>query len=75
MLFGTRIIDNLDDLHCFCRSMMKTPTAAAAVARLYLGTMTFGWSQSSQRVDETVAYDMLERFVAAVDDFVSTTRP
>ena len=44
---------------------MKTPTAAAAVARLYLGTMTFGWSQSSQRVDETVAYDMLERFVTA----------
>jgi aflatoxin B1 aldehyde reductase len=43
--------------------MMKAPVATS-VARLYLGTMTIGWSQSSHRVDEKVARDMLERFVA-----------
>lgn len=32
--------------------------------RLYLGTMTFGWSQSSSKVDESIAATMLERFVA-----------
>ena len=33
--------------------------------RLYLGTMTFGWSQTSSAVDEAVAATMLERFLAA----------
>ena len=36
--------------------------------RLYLGTMTFGWSQTSSKVDESVAAAMLERFVAHHDD-------
>lgn len=31
--------------------------------RLYLGTMTFGWSQSSSKVDEKVAYQMLDSFI------------
>ncbi len=31
--------------------------------RLYLGTMTFSWSQTSSRVDEAVALDMIQRFV------------
>ena len=31
--------------------------------RLYLGTMTMGWSQTSSRVDEPVALDMLKLFI------------
>lgn len=31
--------------------------------RVYLGTMTFSWSQTSSRVDEAVATNMLQRFV------------
>jgi aflatoxin B1 aldehyde reductase len=37
---------------------MKIP-----VPRLYLGTMTMGWSQTSSKVDESVALDMLKLFV------------
>ena len=37
---------------------MKAPTP-----RLYLGTMTVGWSQTSSYVDENVALDMLKMFV------------
>jgi aflatoxin B1 aldehyde reductase len=46
--------------------MMKSPVAVASVsvARLYLGTMTIGWSQSSTYVDEKAAAEMLEHFVA-----------
>ena len=36
---------------------MKMP-----VPRLYLGTMTFAWSQSSSRVDEPVAMEMMQQF-------------
>jgi aflatoxin B1 aldehyde reductase len=36
----------------------------AVVPRLYLGTMTFGWSQTSSRVNEPIALVMLERFMA-----------
>jgi aflatoxin B1 aldehyde reductase len=32
--------------------------------RLYLGSMTFGWSQTSSKVDESVAATMLQRFLA-----------
>lgn len=32
--------------------------------RLYLGTMTFSWSQTSSRVDEAVAKDMVAKFVS-----------
>lgn len=35
-----------------------------SIPRLYLGTMTFGWSQTSSKVDETVALDMVNRFIA-----------
>jgi aflatoxin B1 aldehyde reductase len=31
--------------------------------RLYFGTMTFGWSQTSSYVDESVAFDMLKLFL------------
>jgi aflatoxin B1 aldehyde reductase len=46
---------------------MKSPVTAAvsvSVARLYLGTMTIGWSQSSKYVDDKAASEMLDRFVA-----------
>ena len=33
------------------------------IPRLYLGTMTFGWSQTSSRVDEKVAMEMVQQFV------------
>ena len=48
---------------------MKTP-----IPRLYLGTMTFAWSsQTSSVVDETVALEMLKRFVQHNDDLGETT--
>eukprot|EP00977_Amphora_coffeiformis_P005327 scaffold1140_cov157-Amphora_coffeaeformis.AAC.3 len=31
--------------------------------RLYLGTMTFGWSQTSSKVDESIAAAMVDRFM------------
>jgi aflatoxin B1 aldehyde reductase len=37
---------------------MKMP-----IPRLYLGTMTFGWSQASSKVEEIVAMDMVKRFI------------
>ena len=40
--------------------------------RLYLGTMTFSWSQSSSRVDESVATDMIQRFVAHNEKYGTT---
>lgn len=39
------------------------------VPRLYLGTMTFGWSQTSSKVDIDVATEMMSRFMS----FVSST--
>ncbi|KAL3894086.1 MAG: hypothetical protein SGARI_007852 [Bacillariaceae sp.] len=39
-----------------------------AIPRAYLGTMTFGWSQTSSYVDESVAQKMVERFVAFDED-------
>jgi aflatoxin B1 aldehyde reductase len=33
------------------------------VAKLYFGTMNFGWSQASSRIDEIVAVDMLKAFM------------
>lgn len=42
----------------------KNPvTMRMVVPRLYLGTMTFGWSQTSSYVDEAVALEMLRKFV------------
>mmetsp|Transcript_5474 Transcript_5474/g.6985 ORF Transcript_5474/g.6985 Transcript_5474/m.6985 type:complete len:364 (-) Transcript_5474:34-1125(-) len=33
------------------------------IPRLYLGTMTFGWSQSSSYVDEGIAKSMMQKFI------------
>mmetsp|Transcript_19144 Transcript_19144/g.39394 ORF Transcript_19144/g.39394 Transcript_19144/m.39394 type:complete len:360 (-) Transcript_19144:49-1128(-) len=35
-----------------------------SIPRAYLGTMTFGWSQTSSYVDETIAIEMVQRFIA-----------
>ena len=35
-----------------------------SIPRAYLGTMTFGWSQTSSYVDESIALEMVKRFVA-----------
>lgn len=43
-------------------------TKAAALPRLYLGTMTFGWSQASTPVDTAAATTMLRRFIEAAGD-------
>lgn len=43
-------------------------TMRPAVPRLYLGTMTFGWSQTSSYVDETTAATMVERFLTSHPD-------
>lgn len=34
-----------------------------SIPRIYMGTMTFGWNQTSQTVDETIALEMMHRFV------------
>jgi len=50
------------------------------IPRLYLGTMTFGWSQTSSAVDESVALEMLQLFcqhneaLGVSDHFVDTAR-
>mmetsp|Transcript_30405 Transcript_30405/g.66827 ORF Transcript_30405/g.66827 Transcript_30405/m.66827 type:complete len:403 (+) Transcript_30405:55-1263(+) len=45
------------------RATMRFPTP-----RLYLGTMTFGWSQSSSKVDTTAAVEMTRHFLQADTD-------
>lgn len=49
-----------------------------AVPRLYLGTMTFGWSQSSSNVDTAVATKMIQHFLlhdnSKTHHFVDTAR-
>ena len=35
-----------------------------SIPRAYLGTMTFGWSQTSSYVDESIALEMVKRFIA-----------
>lgn len=37
---------------------MKVP-----MPRLYMGTMTFGWSQTSSFVDENIAKEMTKKFI------------
>jgi aflatoxin B1 aldehyde reductase len=44
-----------------------------AIPRAYLGTMTFGWSQTSSYVDEAVAQKMIERFVAFDKEILAST--
>lgn len=41
-------------------SIMRFPSTP----RLYLGTMTFGWSQSSSKVDTAIATEMVRHFLA-----------
>ena len=51
-----------------------------SIPRAYLGTMTFGWKQTSSYVDETIALEMVKRFVAydeslkVVDHRIDTAR-
>ena len=42
---------------------MAVSSSAAAVPRLYLGTMTFGWSQASSPVTEAVAVELSKRAI------------
>lgn len=42
--------------------------------RLYLGTMTFAWTQSSSFVDDTVASEFVSRFSAAGGTYIDTAR-
>ena len=44
-----------------------------ATPRLYLGTMTFGWSQTSSSVDESIAKTMLSKFIT-FNEKVSTSK-
>lgn len=50
------------------------------IPRLHLGTMTFGWSQTSSTVDESVALEMLKLFVnhneamGVTEHYVDTAR-
>ena len=43
-------------------------------ARVYLGTMNFGWAQASSVCDAPVAAEMLKRFAAAGGDRLDTAR-
>jgi aflatoxin B1 aldehyde reductase len=45
----------------------------APIPRLYLGTMTFAWSQTSSVVDEPVALEMVRRFVAHNEKMANNT--
>ncbi|GKY93155.1 hypothetical protein MPSEU_000283500 [Mayamaea pseudoterrestris] len=49
---------------------MKVPVAS--IPRLYLGTMSFGWSQTSAYVDEAIAKNMVDRFVKVNHDLFGT---
>ena len=40
----------------------------AALPRVYLGTMTFGWTQASSFVDTSIATAMLARFANFASD-------
>lgn len=55
------------DLILFHRSLSKYNascfTMKIPIPRLYLGTMTMGWSQTSSYVDEHVALEMLKMFI------------
>ena len=44
------------------------------IPRVYLGTMTFGWGQSSSPVDASVASEMLKLFHDAGHSYVDTAR-
>eukprot|EP00966_Prymnesium_polylepis_P261674 6044921-Prymnesium_polylepis.1 len=58
------------------RSMLRESanTMTSTLPRLYLGTMTFGWAQSSQKVDLAVASEMVKRFVGVGGTRVDTAR-
>jgi aflatoxin B1 aldehyde reductase len=45
-------------------SSNNNSTMNMKMPRLYLGSMTFGWSQTSSKVDESIAATMLQRFLA-----------
>jgi aflatoxin B1 aldehyde reductase len=42
----------------------------STIPRAYLGTMTFGWSQTSSYVDEKVALDMVQKFIEFNDSII-----
>ena len=44
------------------------------MVRVYLGTMTFGWSQASRYVDSTTAAEMVRKFVAFGGTRIDTAR-
>ena len=46
----------------------------SALPHIYLGTMTFGWSQSSAKVDLAVASEMVKRFVFFGGKRIDTAR-
>ena len=45
-----------------CSFSICTMVGLERTPRLYLGTMTFAWSQTSSRVDDTIASEMLRLF-------------
>ncbi|CAJ1352865.1 unnamed protein product [Effrenium voratum] len=49
-------------------------TGADVLPEVYFGTMTFGWSQASSRVDDAVSFDMLKRFLDLGGTQVDTAR-
>lgn len=56
---------------------LSSPSAVKLLSqapRIYMGTMTFGWNQASQYVDETTAKDMITRFIKLGGKHVDTAR-
>ncbi|CAK9043578.1 unnamed protein product [Durusdinium trenchii] len=45
-----------------------------SLPEVFFGTMTFGWSQASSKVDDAVAYEMLKKFVDLGGVQVDTAR-
>jgi aryl-alcohol dehydrogenase-like predicted oxidoreductase len=52
--------------------LLSTAALGACRLKVYLGTVTFGWSQSSVPVDATVASDMVRLFAEAGGTSVDT---
>jgi len=58
-----------------CRRLSAMAThVSQPLPRLYLGTMTFAWSQASEVVDDAVALGMTQKFLAAGFTDIDTAR-
>lgn len=53
---------------------MNGSTEIVPIPKLYLGTMTFGWSQASSKVNATIALEMMKRFIQFQNDTLHVSK-